>query len=142
MESWMHVTAKVVLILLSSSVLLRSLVRRYPKPSAFLSSSPHTSSRTLFRRSDGLGHGRVLALDAGLEEGGVAEDEDRAGADDPEHGRERRGPPERGDAEDEEARVQVLLRNGVLADLRRIRGCGASQKRVGSRREENTDRSG
>ena len=74
------------------------------------------------RLLDGLRDGGILALDAGLHDAGVAEDEDARGADEPEEGAEGRGPPEEGDADDEERGVERLLRDELVAHLHRL-GC-------------------
>lgn len=58
----------------------------------------------------------VLALDAGLDERCVAEDEEERGAEDPKEHAEGRGPPDERDADDKEDGVERLLGDDVLAD--------------------------
>ncbi len=77
--------------------------------------------------SDGLLDLGVLALDAGLHDGGVAEDEDCGGTDEPEEGAEWGGDPEHGDADHEEAGVEGLLRDDVFADLDWVGRCGVGR---------------
>lgn len=67
--------------------------------------------------SDALLNLGVLALDAGLHDSGVAKDEDGGSTDQPEESAEGRRDPEHRDANDEEAGVERLLRDDVLADL-------------------------
>lgn len=55
----------------------------------------------------------------------MAEDEDGGGADEPEKGTERGRDPEEGDADHEEAGVERLLGDNVLADLYWVRCCWA-----------------
>ena len=50
----------------------------------------------------------------------MAEDEHGGGADEPEEGAEGGRDPEEGDADHEEAGVERLLRDDVLADLYRV----------------------
>lgn len=88
----------------------------------FLATPFPSSQLTKTERLDGVLDGRVLTLDAGLHDGGVAEDEDGGGADEPEDGAEGGREPEEGDADDEEARVERLLRDDVLPDRNRVRG--------------------
>ena len=66
--------------------------------------------------------GSVLALDPGLDHARVAEDEDGGGADEPEDGAEGGREPEKGDADHEEAGVERLLSDDVIADLYRVGG--------------------
>lgn len=58
----------------------------------------------------------VLALDTGLDERGVAEDEDERGADDPEERAEGLCPPDERDADDEEDGVERFLGYDVFSD--------------------------
>ena len=55
-------------------------------------------------------------------ERGVSEDEDAGCAEDPEGGGEGRGDEEHRDADHEEAGVEVLLGNRVIANLHGFRG--------------------
>ena len=75
------------------------------------------------QRLYGVLHLRVLALDAGLHERRVPNDEDAGRADYPEDGAERGREPEQRDADHEEAGVQRLLRHDVVADLHGLGGC-------------------
>ncbi len=81
------------------------------------------SSQSGNRGLDGVLDLGVLALDAGLHHGRVAEDEDGGGADEPEEGAEGRRDPKEGDADHEEAGVERLLGDNVLADLYWVGRC-------------------
>lgn len=54
----------------------------------------------------------------------MSENEDGGGANEPEDGAEGGGEPEEGDANHEEAGVERLLGDRVLADLNRVGSCG------------------
>jgi hypothetical protein len=62
----------------------------------------------------------VFALDPGLDEGGVEEDEEGGGADEPEEGTERGRPPQDRDTYNEESGVERFLGDDVFAYLQRL----------------------
>ncbi len=70
--------------------------------------------------------GRVLALEPGLHEDGVGEDEDGARADEPEEEAEGVGDDEEGDADDKEGNVQRLLGDDLVADGDGVGACASA----------------
>lgn len=64
--------------------------------------------------------GSVLAFNTGFKHARVANDEEAGGTDQPEEGADRGGDVEEGEANDEEACVEVFLGDGMVAKLCRL----------------------
>lgn len=92
-------------------------------------------------RLDRVLHVRIFTLDAGLHDRRVSQDEDGRRADEPEEGAHGGRDPQEREADDEEAGVEGLLRDDVLADLHRLGcWCACMSDDGGRKRKEGTYR--